>query len=243
MLSLAFSYLYTSTKCNLRWDQIVPCGAKILLVNSSVWVSSYDCAWPPFSSCYVVTPAVSVFTRPHNKHSYSSALTHSPSLRTKSPYPQKPNTKHNSGLFHLTMGSCGRCCRHPNKSAGRELNYSGAFLSACKNHQIFKKRPDAVICSFCEGRCFIFTHQPSKGQWLSLALLAAHLDLEAMIQKGKTGFFLQQCVSHNCVIWGTVSWQGCIQPWCCSQNTSYGCVCRCIHSQVIVFSFNSPSCS
>lgn len=114
-----------------------------------------------------------VFIRPHNKHSHSSALTHSPGLSTKLTHPQKSSTTHNSGLFHLTMGSCGRCCRHPSKSPGRELNYSGAFLSACKNHQIFKKRPDAVICSFCEGRCFIFTHRPSKGQRLSLARLAA----------------------------------------------------------------------
>lgn len=28
--------------------------------------------------CYVVTPAVPIFSRPHNKRSYSSALTHSP---------------------------------------------------------------------------------------------------------------------------------------------------------------------
>lgn len=33
----------------------------------------------------------------------------------------------------------------PNKSPGSEPNYNGAFLSACKNQQISKRRPDAVI--------------------------------------------------------------------------------------------------
>ncbi len=161
-----------------RWIRLknlrtVPSGATKPPVNFPEQLPSYDRISPSFPRCYVVTLAVCIFSWSYNKHSYSSALTHSPSLRTNPSYPQKPSTTYNSGLFHLTTASCGRCCRHPNKSPGRELNYSGAFLSACKNHQIFKKRPDTVICHFCEGRCFIFTHRPSKGQRLSLAPLAA----------------------------------------------------------------------
>lgn len=105
-------------------------------------------------SCFHLDPTTNARTAP--------ALTQSSGLTSEACYTQKPGTTHNSGLFHLTMGSCGRCCRHPNKSPGRELNYSRAFLSACKNHQIFKKRPDAVICRLCEGRCFIFTHRPFR---------------------------------------------------------------------------------
>jgi len=55
-----------------------------------------------------------------------------------------------------------------------------------KNHQIFKMRLDTVIVSV-----FICTRRPWKGQRWSLA----RLDLETILQKGKTGFFPQQLVS------------------------------------------------
>lgn len=170
-LSYLTRYLEHERIC--RWDLSA---TKLPLWLLSVWLRRNDHIGPSSPCCYVVSPAVRVFTRPHNKRSHCSTLTHSPSFRTKPSYPQRPNTTYNSGLSRLTMGSCGRCCRHPNKSPGRELSNSGAFLSACKNHQIFKKRPDAVILPFfCEGpgRCFIFTHRPSKGQRLYLAVLTA----------------------------------------------------------------------
>ncbi len=77
-------------------------------------------------------------------------------------------------------------------------------MSACKNHQIFKKRPDTVICSFCEGRCFIFTHRPFEGAAVVFGSAhGTHLDLEAVIQKGKTRIFPQHRVSYN--------YEGCTQ--------------------------------
>lgn len=115
---------------------------------------------------------------------------------------------HNRGLFHLTTESSGRCCRHPYKSPRRELNDSGAFLSTCKNHQKFRKRPDAVICHFLWGALFYF-YSPTSEKGAAVVFGSAHsthLDLEAMIRKGKTGFFRGNCALRSAMMLHTRLW-------------------------------------
>lgn len=109
---------------------------------------------------------------------------------------------HNSGLFHLANGSFGRCCRHLNKkmfkkSLRMEPNYSRASFGGLQkeNHQIFKKRPDVVICSFCEA-VLLYFYSPafergSGCRWLC-SLRSFRFRGRDTKREKQRGFFLPQ---------------------------------------------------
>lgn len=86
----------------------------------------------------------------------------------------------------------------PNKSPGRDLNYFGTFLPACKNQQIFKERPDTVIAIYSRSFVLFLPTGFREGQWLSLALFrGTRLDLEAVIRRGGGRVFSQHRVSSD----------------------------------------------
>lgn len=115
-----------------------------------------------------------ILTRPHKGHLTTQHWVIAPAWEPNPVTHRSPALHTIVACFTSWWEAVGDIAVNPIKvQQGRELNYSWAFLSACKNHQIFKKRPNSVIYSFCEGRCFIFTHRPSNGQQLSLAILSA----------------------------------------------------------------------
>lgn len=85
-----------------RWDYIVPYGAKSLLVTylSRFPVMTTSDHLPPVAmlwrqQCFHQTPQQTLIQLSvDSQHQFE-----------KPSYRQEPNTKDNSGLFHLTMGS------------------------------------------------------------------------------------------------------------------------------------------
>lgn len=72
----------------------------------------------------------------------------------------------------------------PKKVQGGNSITLGHFCLLVKIIKYLRKGPDAVIWSFSEGRCFIFTHRLSKGAAVVFgSARSAHLDLESMIRK------------------------------------------------------------